>query len=293
MALSAKQLLAASELETADVAVRSATAQVKSAEAALTQARASLSQAQVNLDQTVILSPIDGIVMSRNVDVGQTVAASMQAPTLFVLAADLTRMRVSASLDESDVGRVAAGQPVSFRVDAYPSDTFTGTVTQVRLQAVVTQNVVTYVTVVDCLNPDLKLKPGMTASVTIEVARRTDALRVAAAALRFKPSSDAALALGRSWSQGQPATGPMSPAGRSSTLWMSAGGRIVPATVETGLSDGTMTEIVTGAVDVGGLAVTAISLGTAQASAKAATTTTRSPLLSTGGPPPGGMPPPR
>ena len=122
----------------------------------------------------MITSPIDGIVISRNVDVGQTVAASMQAPTLFVLAADLTKMQVVANLDESDVGRIRPGQPVRFRVDAYPTEDFAGAVSQVRLQPQVVQNVVTYSTVIDVPNPELQLKPGMTANVNIEIARRSN-----------------------------------------------------------------------------------------------------------------------
>src|SRR5262245_48586523 len=162
--LSAKKLSAQTELEAAEVAVRSADAQMKSQQAAVTQAQASLSQAEVNQQHTIIEAPIDGLVIARNVDVGQTVAASMSAPTLFLLAADLTKMQVVASLRESDVGRIRPNQLVRFRVDAYPNDEFTGTVTQVRLQPTTVQNVVTYSTVIDVPNPELKLKPGMTAN---------------------------------------------------------------------------------------------------------------------------------
>ena len=176
--LAAKKLIAQTELEAAEVAVRSAEAQLRSQEAGVTQSQASLRQNQVNLAHTVIESPIDGLVISRNVDVGQTVAASMSAPTLFVLAADLTKMQVLASLDESDVGRIRPGQAVRFRVDAFPTDEFTGNVTQVRLQPTTVQNVVTYQTVIDVPNPGLKLKPGMTANVNIEIARRNNVLRV-------------------------------------------------------------------------------------------------------------------
>jgi HlyD family secretion protein len=193
--LSGRQLIPRSELDAAEVAVRSAEAQIRSAQAQVTQARASLNQNQVNLAHTVIEAPIDGLVISRNVDVGQTVAASMQAPTLFVLAADLTKMQVLANLDESDVGRIRPGQRVTFRVDAYPADDFTGTVAQVRLQPIVQQNVVTYATVIDVPNVELKLKPGMTANVNIEIARRRDVLRVPNAALRFRPSSEIFAAL--------------------------------------------------------------------------------------------------
>src|SRR5512139_98245 len=193
--LAARKLVAPQELEAAQVAVRSAEAQIKSSEASLTQSKASLSQNEVNLQHTVIEAPIDGIVISRNVDVGQTVAASMNAPTLFIIAEDLTKMQVNANVDESDVGRIRAGQLVRFRVDAYPLEEFTGTVSQVRLQPVVTQNVVTYATVIDVPNNQLKLKPGMTANVTIEIARRNDVVRVPNAALRFRPNADTFAAL--------------------------------------------------------------------------------------------------
>ena len=195
--LSAKKLIAQTELEAAEVAVRSAEAQLRSQQAGVTQSQASLRQNQVNLAHTVIESPIDGLVISRNVDVGQTVAASMSAPTLFVLAADLTKMQVLASLDESDVGRIRPGQAVRFRVDAFPTDEFTGSVTQVRLQPTTVQNVVTYQTVIDVPNPGLKLKPGMTANVNIEIARRENVLRVPNGALRFRPTAETFAALGQ------------------------------------------------------------------------------------------------
>jgi HlyD family secretion protein len=195
--LSARQLIPRSELETAQVNVKATAAQLRSAQAQMTQAQASLNQSQVNLEHTVITAPIDGIVIARNVDVGQTVAASMQAPTLFLLAADLTKMQVNANIDEADVGRIRPNQRVRFRVDAYPTDEFTGTVSQVRLQPVVVQNVVTYATVIDVPNAELKLKPGMTANVTIEVARRTDVVRIPAAALRFRPTPEIFAALGQ------------------------------------------------------------------------------------------------
>jgi HlyD family secretion protein len=195
--LASRNLLAQSELDAAKVALDSAEAAVQSQQATVTQVRAavrqaeaSVNQSQVNLDHTVIAAPIDGIVIQRNVDVGQTVAASMQAPTLFVIAADLREMQVNASVDEADVGRIRPGQRVTFRVDAYATDTFTGTVTQVRLQPVVVQNVTTYGTVIAVPNPELKLKPGMTATVRIEIARRENVLRVPNAALRFRPTEE-------------------------------------------------------------------------------------------------------
>jgi HlyD family secretion protein len=195
--LSGRQLIPQSDLETAQVNVRSIEAQIRSSEAQVTQARASLNQNEVNLQHTVIRAPIDGLIISRNVDVGQTVAASMQAPTLFVLAADLTKMQVVANLDESDVGRIRPGQHVSFRVDAYPAEDFDGSVSQVRLQPIVQQNVVTYATVIDVPNPELKLKPGMTANVNVEVRKRSNVLRLPNAALRFRPTNEIFAALGQ------------------------------------------------------------------------------------------------
>lgn len=208
--LSARQLLAKSDLDAAVIAAQSAEAQVKSDEAQITQAQATLDQNQVNLEHTVIEAPIDGLVISRNVDVGQTVASSLQAPTLFVLAADLTKMQVVANLDESDVGRIRPSQVVTFRVDAYPSETFHGTVSQVRLNPIVQQNVVTYATVIDVPNNDLKLKPGMTANVNVEIARSSNVLRVPNSALRFRPTNDMYAAIG----QTPPEPGPRDGGGR-------------------------------------------------------------------------------
>jgi HlyD family secretion protein len=188
--LNQRQLITQQDLETADVNVKQADAQLKSTESQIVQAQAAVDKAKVDLDHTVITAPIDGIIIKRSVDRGQTVAASMQAPELFIIAADLTKMQVNANIDESDVGRMRPGENVTFRVDAYPTDTFRGTVKQVRLNPTTVQNVVTYSTVIDVPNPDLRLKPGMTANVNIEIARRSSVLRVPNAALRFRPSKD-------------------------------------------------------------------------------------------------------
>lgn len=163
-------------------------AKVDQAKAALAQAQAQLSQQQANLDHSIIASPIDGVVVSRNVDVGQTVAASLQAPTLFTIANDLTKMQVLASIDEADVGQIKQGIKANFTVDAFPGETFIGEITQLRLNAQALQNVVTYSAVIDVANPELKLRPGMTANITIPVARRDDTLTVPNAALRFRPN---------------------------------------------------------------------------------------------------------
>ena len=188
--LARRELIPATEFEAAQVNLRLAEAQLKSAEAQVIQARASLNQNEVNLEHTVIRAPIDGIVISRLVDVGQTVAASLQAPELFVIAADLTKMRVIANIDESDVGRIRPSQRVTFTVDAYPAEAFEGSVSQIRLEPLVQQNVVTYATVIDAPNPDLKLKPGMTATISLEIARRENVVRIPSAALRFRPTPE-------------------------------------------------------------------------------------------------------
>ncbi len=236
--LAAKKLVAQSELDTVIVNVKSAEAQLRSQLASITQAEASLNQNQVNLQHTEIYSPIDGIVISRNVDVGQTVAASMQAPTLFILAADLTKMQVRASVDESDVGLIRPGQQVRFRVDAYPAQDFIGTVAQVRLQPVVSQNVVTYVTVIDVPNPDLKLKPGMTANVTIEIAQRTNALRVQNTTLRFRPTNEMFAALNQAVPPELSQRGGRGAAGRGADGGARAAG---PSTQGTGAATSTPT----------------------------------------------------
>jgi HlyD family secretion protein len=163
-------------------------AKVDQARAALAQAQAQLTQQQANLDHSIISSPIDGVVVSRSVDVGQTVAASLQAPTLFTIANDLTKMQVLASIDEADVGQIKQGIKANFTVDAFPGETFTGEISQLRLNAQTTQNVVTYSAVIDVANPEMKLRPGMTANITIPVARAGDVLTVPNAALRFKPN---------------------------------------------------------------------------------------------------------
>ena len=186
--MSQQQLdLAKANYDSAVAAVSAADAQVTQAIAQVEQKEAALTVAQTNLDYTTIHAPIDGTVIARNVDVGQTVAASLQAPTLFTIAQDLTKMQVYASTDESDVGMIKTGQVVTFKVDAFPRDTFTGRVSQIRMNATTVQNVVTYNTVIDFDNPDLKLFPGMTAYITIPVASANNVLNVPNGALRYKP----------------------------------------------------------------------------------------------------------
>jgi HlyD family secretion protein len=185
--LSKEQLLPQNDLETARATYESSLSGVKGADASVTQAAASVNQAQVDLEHTIIRAPISGVVIGRSVDVGQTVAASLQAPTLFVIANDLSRMQVLASVDEADVGRVREGADVTFRVDAFPEQTFRGRVEQVRLQPTVVQNVVTYNAIISVDNPGQILMPGMTATVSVVSDKRDDVMRVPAAALRFRP----------------------------------------------------------------------------------------------------------
>jgi len=190
--MSQQQLdLARANADTNQAAVSAAQAQLTQAAAQVQQKQAALAVAQTNLDHTIIRSPIDGVVVARNVDVGQTVAASLQAPNLFNIAQDLTKMQVDTQTDESDVGNMKVGQQATFKVDAYPNETFTGRVVQVRLNPTTVQNVVTYDTVIAFDNPQLKLFPGMTAYVSVPVATATDVLEVSNSALRFKPDLNA------------------------------------------------------------------------------------------------------
>jgi len=190
-ALLAKDLIAQNDLDTAQSNYDQAVAQIALDQAAVAQAQASLEESQVNLRYTDILSPVDGVVVSRNVDVGQTVAASFQTPTLFLIAQDLTKMQVDTNVSESDVGRVQEEQPATFTVDAYPGQRFRGKVAQVRNAPITVQNVVTYDVVVAVDNAKLELKPGMTANVTVTTAKRDQVLRIPVRALRFRPEGEA------------------------------------------------------------------------------------------------------
>jgi HlyD family secretion protein len=180
-------IVSENDLDVAVSQAEQARAQVALDQADIGNQAAALREAEVNLGYTEITSPVDGVVVARNVDVGQTVAATFQTPTLFLVAEDLTKMQVSASVSESDIGPIAVGQEVTFSVDAYPASGFVGRVEQVRNAPVTVQNVVTYDVIVSVDNADLRLKPGMTANVTIATATRPDALRVSTSALRFRP----------------------------------------------------------------------------------------------------------
>ncbi len=270
--LAAQKLLPQSDLETAKANYDGAVAQLKAAEAAQSQAQANLNQADVDLSHTIITTPIDGVVISRNVDVGQTVAASFQAPILFLIANDLTRMRVNASIDEADVGRVHEGQEVTFHVDAFPEREFVGTVEQVRLNPTAVQNVVTYNPIVAVNNDDLLLRPGMTATVSVIVRKAEDALRVPAAALRFRPEGFTRQgASGQRAATGQRGAGGVAMAnsdrqrrgsgsdrpGRPTTVFVldPATGQPKPVEVRVGISDGQHVEVLEG-LEEGAVVVT-------------------------------------
>jgi HlyD family secretion protein len=286
-------------LDVAKANAESATAQVNAALATEHQARAQVQQkeaavqvAQTNLDYTTIHAPIDGTVVARNVDVGQTVAASLQAPTLFIIAQDLTKMQVYAKTDESDVGQIRRGQQVSFKVDAYPRETFTGTVSQVRMNSTVVQNVVTYDTIIDFSNPELKLFPGMTAYVSIPVATATNVMKVPNGALRYKPdfSAEEIRALYQKYgipeAVGRPAT-KSATAQNSSAAGEAAESRgakydvqvvwkllsdktLEPVRIRTGITDHTFTELMqplNGELKTGDELVTGLAQGHASAGA--------------------------
>ncbi len=217
-----EQSLAAA-IQSAQAQLRVQEAQLKSAQAQVHQKEAALKQSQINLDYTTILAPVDGIVVSRAVDVGQTVAANLQAPTLFTIAKDLTRMQVETSVDEADIGRIKVDGPATFTVDAFPGEVFTGRVTQIRKAAQIIQNVVTYTVIVEVPNPTGKLLPGMTANVKVVVAEKPNVVKVSNAALRFRPAGvDAGPTPGSSGRGGQP--GPASSGGRAGGGAGSAGG---------------------------------------------------------------------
>ena len=263
--LAERQLIAAEEWESAQAALAIARAEVAAAEASVAQAKAVLEQARFNLGSTAIRAPIDGIVVARDVDVGQTVAASLQAPTLFTLAEDLRSMEVQAHVSESDVGRIVEGMAATFTVAAFPRNRIAGTVRQVRNAATTKENVVTYDVVVDVENPDLRLKPGMTANVTFTVAERRDVLRVPNAALRFRPPGAAPAG---------PAVGAQEPR----ALHVVAGDGLRRVPVQVGVTDGSYTEITEGDLQAGSVVATYAAGGA-----------TRTAERQTGG----GPPPPR
>jgi HlyD family secretion protein len=236
--LFAQNFIARSDLDTAETNALSAEAQQKVTQAQVGQAQAALKIAKTNLQYTNILSPVDGTVISRSVDVGQTVAASFQTPTLFSIAQELTKMQINTSVDEADIGKIQTGQEVSFTVDAYPDTLFSGKVSEVRNSPTTVSNVVTYDVIIKVDNPQLKLKPGMTANVSITIETRQDVLRIPNAALRFKPAE----AKGTTYDKKEM---------KGTKVWILENGKPKPVKVTIGLSDGTYTEISVGELNAG------------------------------------------
>ena len=245
--------VAQADVDSSQTAWEQAAAQKRSADAALRQAEAGLRVAQTNLEYATIRSPVDGIVISRNVDVGQTVAASFQTPTLFSIAQDLTKMQVDTSVDESDIGGAALGQTVTFTVDAWPEKTFTGTVAQVRNSPIVTQNVVTYNVVVLVDNRELLLKPGMTANVSIEVKKYGDVLKIPNGALRYRPTPKEGEGAGTGR---RPGSGKEKETGGQRVYLLGKDGKPVPVPIKTGVSNGTYTVLEEGNLKEGDALVT-------------------------------------
>lgn len=228
--LYSKNLIAKADMDTAETNYLGAKAQISVNQAAIVQAEGSLKYAQTNLMYTRIVSPVDGTVVSRNVDIGQTVAASFQTPTLFTIAQDLTKMQIDSSISEADIGKIAVRQEVEFTVDAYPDLVFKGLVSEIRNAPIMVQNVVTYDVVIKVDNHELKLKPGMTANVSIILSRKKDVLRVSNAALRFSPPGSKNM-----------------PGGLSKTkVWVLEEQKPRPISIVPGITDGNYTEIVSG-----------------------------------------------
>jgi HlyD family secretion protein len=273
-----QRLISETERDTAVANARVARASVEQAQGQLAQARASLEQARTNLRYTDILSPTDGVVISRAVNVGQTVAASLQAPVIFTIAQDLKKMEVHTNVAESDIGRLKPGMRVTFTVDAYPGEPFRGAIRDIRNAPQVVSNVVTYDAVIDVANEELKLKPGMTATVSVITDRRTDVLAVPNAALRFRPEGmgpPGAAAAGqrgggasgarerppgapgmRRANGGEDGEGPRPPPMR--TVYVLANGKPEPREVSVGITDGRVTEITGGALAAGDVVITGI-----------------------------------
>lgn len=244
--LFAKKVISIDEFDEVRTAYEASLANVKLAEAQVLQAKASLEISRTDLEHTVIVSPLNGIVVSRNVDVGQTVAASFQTPTLFTIAEDLVHMQVNTNVDEADTGMVKVEQDAKFTVDAFPDDIFNGKVVEIRMSPIIFQNVVTYDTIISVDNSSLKLKPGMTANTSIQVAIAENALRVPNASLRYTPSEvlkgepDKKALVGRKTHEKD-----------SSSVWVLEHGKLKQAHIQVGVSDDHFTEILGGDVTEG------------------------------------------
>jgi len=290
-ALGERQLVAQADVDTAQTNADVADAQIEAAKGSVAQAQASLHQAEVNLAYTNIISPTNGVVISRSVDVGQTVAASLQAPILFLIAEDLSKMQVDTSVAEADIGKLKAGLTAAFTVDAYTGERFTGTIRQIRNAPQMVQNVVTYDAVLDVENPELKLRPGMTANVTFVYAERDEVLRVPNTALRFRPPPELLAQIrqergnhlrerhtgttdGRRNDGAQPVSASQPPSESDDatrrTVWVLRGDTPKMVRIRTGLSDGTVTEVVEGDLHPGDRIITeALGAITASSSGRA------------------------
>jgi HlyD family secretion protein len=256
--LLAKKLVAQADTDTAQATALADDAAVKAAEGQLAQNKSALDQSRINLAYATIYSPINGIVISRSVDVGQTVAAAMSAPTLFTIAEDLEKMQVDTSVAESDVGKITSGMDASFTVDAYPGERFRGKVRQIRNSPTTLQNVVTYDAVVDVPNPELKLKPGMTANVSFVYAQRKDVIKIPSAALRFQPAdqmtkTDAPSEKGDKGDKGKGRHHPGTNDPR--TVWLLRDGKAVSASIHVGITDSSSVEVLDG-LNEGDLVIT-------------------------------------
>ena len=261
-ALVGQQFVSQNEMDVALTAYEGAVAQLKLAEAAVKQAAAALEAAELDLKYTVIRSPVDGVVISRQVEVGQRISANFSIPTLFLIAEDVTKMQVDTNVSEADIGGITEGKESSFTVDAYPGEIFQGRVRQVRNAPINIQNVVTYDVVVEVENPNFRLKPGMTANVSIVVARRDGVLKIPNAALRFTPPlgqlghrdprpSAAMPAASASPSVGARSVA-LSPDARGKLVWrLNAGGDPESTVVQVGISDGLFTEAGAGELQEG------------------------------------------
>lgn len=233
-----RDLIARSELEDAETSYNSAKAQYEIALAQLRKAEAGLNQAKTNLGYTRIVSPVDGVVIAKNVEVGQTVAASFQTPTLFTIAPDLTKMKIDTYVDEADISKIKKGMEVSFTVDAYPDGKFKGSVSQIRLSPTVTQNVVTYNVVISVDNSHLMLKPGMTANVIFIVDSKKDVIKIPNAALRFRMPDSADTKVAHQRRRGEES--------KQQGVWVMRNGKPLRVNVKVGISDGEWTELVQG-----------------------------------------------
>jgi HlyD family secretion protein len=284
--LFSKQVITQEDLDVARVALDSATASLKSAQAQEGEGRVAVHGAEIDLAHTVIRAPIDGIVIARDVDTGQTVAASVQTPTMFTIASDLTQMQLQANIDESDVGDLKAGDAVTFTVDAYPHETFKSIVSVVRLEPVAEGvstsgatsggttsadrsgsgqiippgSVVSYITIINVANPDERLRPGMTATITIETARHDHVLRIARSALAFHPSGGVLQKAGERPTKATQAQAAGGAPGNSGTAWLYQGGQFTAASVRTGLADAQRAEVLSGPLQPGEQVVTGATL---------------------------------